>query len=151
VPEEQQEEVQSEPSRTGRRLGVLFAVLVLAALGLWFWMDRGSEPTAQANASSKVHSTLHLETFVLNLADTDQRSYLRVGIDLGLSQPKRADAPIAQVRDTILGVLGESRVDELTSSSGKAKLKEKLLQALRERVPELGVEEIYFTEFLIQR
>jgi flagellar FliL protein len=90
----------------------------------------------------------------LNLSDLDQRSYLRVGIDLGLNtEPKRGEepAPVAEVRDTILGVLAEGKVDELLTESGKTKLKENLLSALRQRMPQLGVEEVYFTEFLIQR
>jgi flagellar basal body-associated protein FliL len=30
-------------------------------------------------------------------------------------------------------------------------LKQELLRALQERVPELGVTEVYFTDFLVQR
>ena len=95
----------------------------------------------------------HLETFVLNLADADQRSYLQVGIDLGLNQEAKhgETAPVAQVRDTILGVLAEAKVNDLMTVTGKAKLKENLLHALQERMPQLGVAEVYFTEFLIQR
>jgi len=120
---------------------------------VWFWTSHGSE-LAQAHSPNPAQSTLHLETFVLNLADANQRAYLRVGIDLGLNQEaKRAEetVPVAEVRDTILSVLGDARVDNLMTSAGKAKLKQDLLRALRERVPELGVEEVYFTEFLIQR
>ena len=98
--------------------------------------------------------TLHLETFVLNLADPGQRSYLRVGIDLGLGRElgRGENAPpVGPVRDTIVGVLAQSRVDELLTAKGKTKLKGDLLQALQGRVPELAVEEVYFTEFLIQR
>ena len=100
-----------------------------------------------------MQSTLHLETFVLNLAGPDQRSYLRVGIDLGLGRElgKGENAPIARVRDTILSVLAQFRVDDLQDEKGKAKLKADLLRALQERLPELVVEEVYFTEFLIQR
>jgi flagellar FliL protein len=94
-----------------------------------------------------------LETFVLNLAEPGQRSYLRVGIDLGLAREiaRGETAPVGQVRDTILGVLADWKVDDLTTLKGKTKLKEDLLHALQERVPGLGVEEVYFTEFLIQR
>jgi flagellar basal body-associated protein FliL len=77
-----------------------------------------------------------------------------VGIDLGLGREmgKGGNAPpVGEVRDIILGVLAQSKVDELLTAAGKAKLKEDVLQALRERVPELEVEEVYFTEFLIQR
>ena len=106
---------------------------------------------------TKVQRTLHLETFVLNLAGEDERAYLRVGIDLGLRDPakkeKEGDAafPVALVRDTILGVLSAARPDDILTLAGKQTLKANILKALRERVPELAVQEVYFTEFLIQR
>jgi len=136
-----------------RKRGIAFFLLMVAllALGAWFWSDsrRGT-----SSGAGHVKSSLHLETFVLNLADREQRSYLRVGIDLGLGREtgKGENAPpVAQVRDTILGVLALSKVDELMTAPGKAKLKQDLLRALQERVPELEVQEVYFTEFLIQR
>ena len=149
-----EEEKPAAQSGKGRR-ALIFSVplVLLAAVGVWFWAGRGAETAPQSEQEPRVKSTLHLETFVLNLADPDQRSYLRVGIDLGLNRElKRGEeAPVAQVRDAILGVLAQGRVDELQTAAGKQKLKDDLLHALRERVPQLGVEEVYFTEFLIQR
>jgi flagellar basal body-associated protein FliL len=142
------------PSKArGRVLAFLLAAIVLTAVAGWFWREAGGETKAQANEGPGVKSTMHLETFVMNLADADQRSYLRIGIDLGLNhEVKRAGEPsVAQVRDTILGVLALARVDDLLSAAGKNKLKQELLHALQERIPGLGVEEVYFTEFLIQR
>lgn len=122
-------------------------------LAFWLWANREDTPSAQASDASTVCSTLHLDSFVLNLADPNQRSYLRVGIDLGLSREIKhgEELPVAAVRDTILGVLGEAKVDDLMTASGKAKLKQQVLRALRDRVPQLGVQEVYFTEFLVQR
>ena len=137
------------------RMGVVFLILavLLAAVGAGVWTTRRSEPEISGVASGQQKGTLHLETFVLNLADPGQRSYLRVGIDLRLAREmdRKETAPVAEVRDTILGVLAESRVEELLTAQGKTKLKAGLLHALQERVPGLGVEEVYFTEFLIQR
>lgn len=132
--------------------GVAVLLVVLAGVGVWLWASRSTEPAPEE--TTKIRSTLHLETFVLNLADTDQHSYLRVGIDLGLSREAKhgeETAPVAEVRDTILGVLAEAKVDELMTAAGKTKLKGNLLHALQERLPQMGVEEVYFTEFLIQR
>jgi flagellar basal body-associated protein FliL len=140
------------PARMGIALSALAVVLV--AVGTWFWSTHRTAPEVPAGGGGPVKGTLHLETFVLNLADPDQRSYLRAGIDLGLGQERGGGEnapPVAEVRDTILGVLAQSRVDELLTAKGKSKLKEELLHALQERVPGLGVQEVYFTEFLIQR
>jgi flagellar protein FliL len=139
-------------------MGAVFVVLVvvLLALGAGFWFLR--KPEVPAGAGQPVKGTLHLETFVLNLADPGQRSYLRVGIDLGLGRDLDRDpgkeenaAPIGLVRDTIVGVLAQSKVEDLLTAQGKEKLKADLLQALQERMPVLEVKQVYFTEFLIQR
>jgi flagellar basal body-associated protein FliL len=148
VPEQEKKKLKAK----GRGFVMVVPVLILAGVGIWFWVGRGSE--AAAGPTPKVRSTLHLETFVLNLADADQRSYLRVGIDLGLNREAKHGeelAPLGQVRDAILAVLAEARVGDLMTAAGKIKLKEDLLHTLQERIPQLGVEEVYFTEFLIQR
>ena len=135
----------------------LLLPLALAATvgGAWVWKGRTPD-AAQAKQSIKVHSVLHLDTFVLNLAGADERAYLRAGIDLGLrTSPKGKESenapPVALLRDTILGVLSTARPDDLLTQPGKQALKANLLRALRERIPELEVEDVYFTEFLIQR
>jgi len=153
MPEAEEKSLKSEVPRRRPSLALFLPVLLVAVVGVWFWISRGSDSRANANEPAAVHSTLHLETFVLNLADADQRSYLRVGIDLGLIRELKRDeaAPVAEIRDTILGVLSETKVNDLLSAAGKAKLKQDLLRALEERIPSLGVDEVYFTEFLIQR
>jgi len=128
-------------------LSVLGIGLAVVAAGIWITLGAG------AGSGGEPKGTLHLETFVLNLADPGQKSYLRVGMDLGLARAtgQKEIVPIGQVRDTILGVLAESKVEELITAAGKTKLKADLLRALQERVPGLEVEQVYFTEFLIQR
>ena len=111
------------------------------------------QPTTEA---VKIKSTLHLETFVINLADPEQKAYLRVGVDLGLAGENKkkegeGGVPIALVRDTILGVLTVYRPDDLLTPAGKTRLKTQIVQSLQQRVPDLGVQEAYFTEFLVQR
>jgi flagellar FliL protein len=108
------------------------------------------------SASAPVAAILHLETFTLNVDDPEQRTYLRVGIDLGLDRDPKdeknaAPSPTAVLRDAILNVLMATKPQDVTTVEGKRKLKEQILAALKERVPELGVREIYFTEFLVQR
>ena len=129
-----------------------FLPVFAIAMGSGVWLSCGKPSKSSA---TKIQNTLHLDTFVLNLAGADERAYLRVGVDLGLrSQSKKeADsaAPVALVRDTILGVLSSARPDDVLTSQGKQTLKTNILHALHERVPELEVQEVYFTEFLIQR
>jgi flagellar basal body-associated protein FliL len=151
MPEEEKKKTKSGASGGNRGLMIMIPLVILAGVGIWYWSNRGSE--GATGGTARMRSTLHLETFVLNLADADQRSYLRVGIELGLNHEATHDEvqPVAQARDVILGVLAEAKVSDLTTAEGKKKLKDDVLRALQERVPQLGVEAVYFTEFLIQR
>ncbi len=128
---------------------------MLAGTG-WFGCKKTS---AAKKAPAEVKVVMHLESFVVNLADADDGHYLRIGIDLGLTNPltarngqgEGAAVPTARIRDTILTVLSTCRSDALLAPDGKEKLKEELVRALRGRMPELGVKEVYFTDFLVQR
>ena len=102
---------------------------------------------------------MHLEPFVVNLADTEDNRFLRVAVDLGLENALPAkegkggegEVPTARIRDCILSVLSTWRSDALLAPGGKQKLKEELIRALGACAPELGVREVYFTDFLVQR
>jgi flagellar basal body-associated protein FliL len=141
-----------EPSpRKSKRWPAVAIAVVLGATGILVWW--GTQRTAGATAGV-AESTVTLETFVVNLTGSSQRAYLRVGITLGLAHPLargQADAvPTALVRDTILSVLATAQPEALLQIEGKRQLKEELLKALQERVPQLAVEHVYFTEFLVQ-
>lgn len=132
--------------------GLLAAVLIfgLGAAGIVVWFNR--QPSAGAEGAAE--STLALETFVVNLTGSGQRAYLRVGITLGLAHPLPRNqpeaVPTALVRDTILSVLATAQPEELLKLEGKRQLKEELLKALQERAPQIAVQNVYFTEFLVQ-
>jgi flagellar FliL protein len=149
--------------RSSLRVLWMVAALTLVAGSSWFGCKHSSQ---RADAAGKkgpsvptVKGVMHLEGFVVNLADPEGSSFLRVGIDLGLENPlpskgengEGAGASTARVRDAVLGVLTTWRSDALLAPDGKQKLKADLLHAFHDRVPELGVREIYFTDFLVQR
>ena len=146
--------VEARPSQCrGKRLPFLAVAFLFALVPAGLSIACNPATGARTAGNDETASTLHLDTFVLNLSDPGQRSYLRVGIDLGLNHVlgKAQAPPLAPVRDTIISVLGQAKADDLTTAEGKAKLKQDLLHALQQRTPSLGVVEIYFTEFLIQR
>ena len=152
------------PTSKGRLLLIVAAFSLVAALGAGGWLyfrpsKQDSEKNGRDAKAHRVTTVLHLENFVVNLADPAENHFLRIGIDLGLEnqapgeegQDEGGRVPLARVRDTILEVLTTWRSDALLLPEGKEKLKQELVKALRRRVPELGVREVYFTDFLVQR
>ena len=160
---ESAEQAQTDtPKKSSAKLFLIIgvAVLVLAGGGGFFFLKRAkaAKPRTEEAAPpppTEIKTILHLETFTVNMDDPDQKTYLRIGIDLGLASAAKGEAkgpsPTALVRDTILTVLMAAKPAEVTTAEGKNQLKQQLVDALQQRAPELEVREVYFTEFLMQR
>ena len=151
---------EASPKKSPRGILLILglAVVIMAGVGGFLFLKRAKAATPhteQDSAPVEVKAVLHLETFTVNMNDPEQKTYLRIGIDLGLGKAAKSEgkgpAPTALVRDTILSILMAAKPDEVTTGEGKAQLKQRLLEALQQRAPELEVSEIYFTEFLMQR
>jgi flagellar protein FliL len=142
------------------RSGIISAVLIvpIATCASWFLLHRSASGRPSKKVEPKVKAVMHLDPFVVNLTDPEGDRFLRVGIDLGLareiderSHPSQGAMALARTRDTILSILTSWDAQSLLAPAGKATLKDQLTKALRERAPEMGVLEVYFTEFLVQR
>jgi flagellar protein FliL len=141
----------------GKKLLMVIAAVVFAGLGAggWLWHRSASAQAKPDDAAdtAEVKSVLHLESFVVNLQGGSDSGYLRVGIDLGLGVAQQGEGQkdvVAPLRDTILTVLGSQNVDTLLTPTGKAKLKEQILAAINQRLPEIECRDVYFTDFLVQ-
>lgn len=150
--------------RTSAGLLVGVTLLGLAAGGLSVWMvtQRGhpvdTRPATSASTSSPQY-LIRLEGFTVNLADPGEAHFLRITIELATDHaPNAADKakdsagfPKAQIRDSVLSVLTVCKADTLLTAEGKQSLKKNLLEILQHDIPTLGVRDVYFTEFLVQR
>lgn len=157
-----------ESKKSGSKLIIIvIAVVVCLALaggGYWFKTRRamasskkqGAPPAAQKADAAPV-AIIPLDSFVVNLADPGHSTFLRIGISLGLDKPLpkggegEGDSPLTpEIRDAILSVVTNWTSTELLAPDGKIKLKAQLRHVLQERLPQMGIAEVYFTDFLIQ-
>lgn len=121
-------------------------------------------PVVEKEAKTKL---VALEPMLVNLADADGHSYLRISLTLKVEEPPVAkdakpkeEAPAkgapknefeAEERDTALGILGKQKSPELLGDDGKEKLKQELVDAFKLQVPDAKVQDVLITEFLVQR
>ena len=150
---------------------LLFVLVGLAVLlggsgATWFFFVHGKSAQADSAkiekpAKKDAKYTLHLDSFTVNLADQEESHFLRVTMELGLGHAPKGEPgkegaensgfPTAQTRDSLLTVLSACKANELLTPEGKIALKQHLLAALQEKVPEIDARNVYFTEFLVQR
>ncbi|MBU4316020.1 MAG: flagellar basal body-associated FliL family protein [Proteobacteria bacterium] len=94
-----------------------------------------------------------LEPFIVNLDDPKLRKYLRVTIDLELTDTKSVQLitdRLPQIKDAILSILPSKHYEEITTVEGKSALRIELIKAVNSFFDKEQVKNIYFTEFVIQ-
>lgn len=140
---------------------VLFMVLVGGGFYM-MWMkitalappeEIAEEDTEDVEEVMEVGEMFPLDTFVVNLADSGGKRYLRATLQLELAPEQAAETfeqRLPQIRDVILTVLPTKTFEDIRTVAGKSALREEILQRLNTLLNVEGVANIYFTEFVIQ-
>ncbi len=151
--------------------GGVAVVIFSIAVGVYYLAHAGKlpfhGPTAVEIAQDAVPTThaLVLEPLLVNLADANSSSYLRVALTLQLiDAPEKKNAKsketeskdgtsqaVAAVRDTIIAVLTRQTADGLLAPAGKERLKAELKAALVKNNADLKISDVFFTDFLVQK
>ena len=148
-------------------VAVMAAVMVLfmALVGGGFYMmwmkiaalappeEITEEDMAEEGQMTAVGEMFPLDTFVVNLADSNGKRYLRATLQLELA-PEQAvetfEQRLPQIRDVILTILPTKTFEDIRTVAGKSALREEILQRLNTLLNVEAVANIYFTEFVIQ-
>ena len=146
-------------------LGVVLLLVVGMGGGLFMmWSKMSAINTQIATAAEAkdgqkatdpvmIGPIMALDTFIVNLADAGGKRFLRVTIDLELSNPEMQDemkTRLPQVRDAILMILPTKHFDDISSTEGKMTLRDELLASLNEFLTTGQINNIYFKEFVVQ-
>ena len=141
----------------------LFVVMLGLTAGLFMIWTKlstanaaATEVTGEDNPQVGIESLgpiFPLETFIVNLADEGGKRYLRITMNLELTQEKFTDQiqqRLPQVRDSILMILPTKRFDDIRTVEGKTLLRNEITAKLNSFIGLDSVANIYFTEFVIQ-
>lgn len=143
------------PKKKGGKLILVIALIVLAgagaAAGSYFYFARSGEPRAPKPPPQTV---VDMGSIVVNLENADSGRYLRVSLSLAYPENEKLSAEIEEnqplLRDRIIDLLRRKTAADVGDAAKSDKLKRELLQEVNKYLHEGQVEQIYFTEFLVQ-
>ena len=142
-----------------------FLLFVMALMGggffiLWTKMSALSAPApttdeevVEEEAPAEIGPLYSLGTLIVNLADEGGKRYLRVTIELELEaqdMTEEVEKRLPQVRDSILMILPTKTFADINTTPGKIALRDELLAAMNDIVTSGNINNLYFTEFVVQ-
>ncbi len=145
------------PAPAGRRrllLVVMFCALGVAAasstVALWLFFAPGGRAEAVSRGPAYV---FRVGTIVVNVAETNGRRYLRTTVELAAPSSKemrRLEEHRTPLVDAAIGVLGATPLESLLDHAKRETLKTEMRGRLNEAVGGQPVNQVFFTEFVIQ-
>jgi len=94
-----------------------------------------------------------LDTFTVNLKSDSGRRYLKVTMSLELDGQEismELDNKSPVIRDRVIRILTSKTLEEISSSKGKQKVTDQIMDTLNAMISDGQIQGIYFTEFVIQ-
>jgi flagellar FliL protein len=154
------EEHQKQPKSSKKLLLIVLPVVVLLLAGggtaAYFKFFNQSVAAGGHAAEEKKHPEVvmqDMETFLVNLADPGSKRFLKVTMKAKLDSMQLSEefkSRLFELRDSILMILTSKTSEEVASPEDKLTLKREILTALNKSLHKGQVQDIYFTEFLIQ-
>jgi flagellar FliL protein len=151
----------------GMIIGIIVGLLVLGGGGYYaytnFFQEKPAEEKPAEGEEGKEEAPpeedlnlgvmFPMDPFVVNLAGSEGKRFLKVTISLELSTPEvrlEIKENIQKVTDSILILLSSKPFEDVYSVQGKFKLKDEITTRVNRFLVVGHIKEAYFTEFIIQ-
>ena len=133
--------------------GVGLMVLAAAGGGGWYYLNKVQSAKKETAKAPAIGTLWPMEPFIVNLADSNGERYLKLVIQLEVSDPlciAELDQLKPKLRDNVLDLLSVKTFKELIELAGKQKLREEMVMRLNSFLTKGKIDKVYFTEFVIQ-
>ena len=151
----------------GMIIGIIVGLLVLGGGGYYaytnFFQEKPAEEKPAEGEEGKEEAPpeedlnlgvmFPMDPFVVNLAGSEGKRFLKVTISLELSTPEvhlEIKENIQKVTDSILILLSSKAFEDVYSVQGKFKLKDEITTRVNRFLVVGHIKDAYFTEFIIQ-
>lgn len=148
---------------------ILVALMVLSGLGCAHKQRVSTGDAISVNSDTGIHTekektesghseknrvlsnTVALSPFVVCLADTNTRRYLKVALAVEIAGPSELlVSNMAKVRDSLLLLLTSKTSQDLSSLEGRNHLRKEIVDHLNQVLGQAKVAQAYYTDFVIQ-
>jgi flagellar FliL protein len=146
-----------EPKKKSNLKWILIVSVALAVIAsgmiAGFYLMTKADPKKPLPEKPAVISVWPMDTFVVNIAETNGERYLKIVIQLEVSDPgvgPELEQLKPRIRDSILDLLTPKTYKDLIDPAGKQRLREDIAGRINNILQRGKVTKVYFTDFVIQ-
>jgi flagellar protein FliL len=155
--EKEEKEAQTEPQKKSKGKLIIIiscaAGIILAAGGTgWYLFSKPEQKKPQVQEQA-VLSIWPMEAFIINIADTNGDRYLKLVIQLEVSDSSvipELEKLKPRLRDSILDLLTSKPYKDLIDQTGKQRLREDIAGRVNNILSKGKVTKVYFTDYVMQ-
>jgi flagellar FliL protein len=156
-----EEQTKEEGKKSGGKkklILILIPVLLLligGGAGAYFFVfhKKSEAKKAVPVAPKKLGIMYDLGSFLVNLADKNANTYAKVSITIELSNQKVQEEVVKRlpiIKDAVINLLSSKTYNEIRTPEGKEELRLELIKRINAILVTGGVQNIYFTQFIVQ-
>ncbi len=134
-------------------IGAVVLILVVGGALAVFYLMQGSSKKESAAKEQPVAAVWAMEPFIVNLVDNNGERYLKVSIELEISDKNilpELNKLKPKLRDNVLDLLTAKSYKDLVDMVGKQRLRDEIMMRLNSFLTGGKITKVYFTEFVIQ-
>ncbi len=142
---------------------ILVAVVLLAVAGGGFFFfvasgNKAQDTEAQEEVKKKKEEKPKVfyqfeDSFIVNLAETNAERYLKVTPVFEVESEdvqNEITEKLPQIKDILITIFSSKTLDEVTTLSGKDRLKQEIIDKVNEVLAKGKVTRVFFSDFVIQ-
>ena len=144
-------------------LGAVFLLLGGGGAAAYFTLlnpapaeGEAAAPAEDEHKTAEAHGLVSFEPFIVNLADTGGRRFLRISVRLLV--PEEAEAKeieehkvtVERLRASILEILSAQTSEQVASLDGKTALKHQIAERAKPILEPIEVADVLFSDFVVQ-
>lgn len=107
----------------------------------------------EKKAAQQMGPTQEIGNFTVNLADVNERFFVKAGVAVEASDEEAAAELTTrgpQLKDIVIGVLSSRTMADISNPDGKEAVKKEIRDKINRLLPKGKVRNVFFTEFVFQ-
>lgn len=153
------EQTEAPKKKKGNKMMLIIIIAVVVVVagggGAFFFLSKSKGEKAEKKETKAAEEGVMfaLDPFVVNLSDLSGSRFLKVSLQLELTNPlllEKAKTKIPQIRDAVITLLTNKTSENLISPEGKLQLKDEVNIRTNQILGENSVKNVYLTDFVMQ-